>query len=370
MKKILYIVKSIDGGTGKFIEDLQSFNKQYSVRTLVLEKPSYRKPLGDYIFLSKGTSQKSEYFHFFTNLTSFIKDFFMIRRQIDIIRPTIILGVDVYVNIIILVNKFFSKRDYKAIITTHTFLSMVISQKTSVFQKNIIRFCVHSLYGFADKIIAVSQGVKSDLTVYFGITKPIEVIYNGVNLVRQIYKRNKEYKGIIISVGRLTQQKDFETLIYAFNDAQKSISPLELWIVGDGPLKRSLISLSQSLNIDTKIRFFGWKQKINTFLRRGDMFILSTKWEGFPYVLTEAMSQGLPIIATDSPHGIREMLDNGRYGKLVGMADFKGMSKEIVNLAKNKRVRIEYGNKSKYRSQRYSIQKMNESYSLVFRSLS
>ncbi len=370
MKTILFVVKSIDGGTGKYIESLQWFNRSYVTKTLVLEKPSYRKAPKQYLFLSNSTSEKSDYFNIFSSSVRFVRDFHLIGRQIDKIQPTIVFCVDIYVNIIVLLYKLIARKKYKVIITTHNFLSKVISQKTSWFQKNIIKICVQFLYFFADKIIAVSQGVKDDLIQYFRISKTIDIINNGVAKPHREKKtEDKKYNGIIVSIGRLVEQKDFQTLIFAFNEAQKILPTLQLWIIGDGPLKSELITLTQTCNISEKVRFFGWKQNVNPILSQADMFVLSSKWEGFPYVLIEAMSHGIPIVATDSPHGVREIVGSGAYGRLVSIGDVHTMSKEIVQFAESDTLRLLYGRKSENRSGRFTIEKMRNRYSSIFSSL-
>lgn len=370
MKTILFVVKSIDGGTGKYIESLQWFNRSYVTKTLVLEKPSYRKAPKQYLFLSNSTSEKSDYFNMFSTSVRFARDFRLIGRQIDRIQPTVVFCVDIYANIIVLLYKLIFRKKYKVIITTHTFLSRVISQKTSWLQKNVIKLCIRFLYFFADKIIAVSQGVKDDLMQYFRISKTIDIINNGVAKPHSEKKTgDKKYNGIIVSIGRLVEQKDFHTLILAFKETLKTFPSLRLWIIGDGPLKSDLITLTQTYNISEKVRFFGWKQNVNPLLCQGDLFVLSSRWEGFPYVLIEAMSHGIPIVATDSPHGVREILGNGTYGRLVDVGDVHNMSKEIVQFAESDKLRLLYGRKSENRSERFTIEKMRNHYSSIFSAL-
>jgi len=131
MKKILYIVKNIDGGTGYYVESLQSLSSKYTIKTLVLEKPLFRKPLKSYEFLPPFSQfPASGYFDFFSQLICFIKIFQKVSTHIKSTQPDIILGVDAYVNILILLQKILFRSKHWIVITTHNYLDVVISKKS------------------------------------------------------------------------------------------------------------------------------------------------------------------------------------------------------------------------------------------------
>ena len=142
-----------------------------------------------------------------------------------------------------------------------------------------------------------------------------------------------------------------------------------LWIVGDGPQKGEIEQLISELKLNKKIKILGWRQNIYPFLKKAKVFVLSTNREGFGYVIIEAMSQGIPIIATNVNYGPAEILDNGKYGILVDKNDPLSLSRSMLKLMTNKRYYDSFKEKAKERSKFFSEEKMLRSYAVLINKL-
>jgi len=226
---------------------------------------------------------------------------------------------------------------------TRVFVSEHISFKhtpelRTTVGKLLFWFTVTFLYRMTINVICVSEGVKSDLAIFAKPpAKKLRVIYNpayvkGKNKnVRQTEKRSTF---TILSVGSLKDQKDHRTLIRAFS----YLVPLEsfrLVLVGDGPERLELATLVHEQGLSTFIEFAGEQLDLAKYFLEADVFVLSSRYEGFANVIVEAMSYGLQVVSTDCEHGPREILNGGEYGRLVPVSDARAMAVAIqASLAK------------------------------------
>ncbi len=186
------------------------------------------------------------------------------------------------------------------------------------------------MYPLADRIIAVSRGVADDFADYTGIDRErIEVIYNpvippgGIPVARGVdpvsaFRRQGE--ALVIGMGRLTPAKDFPTLLRAFGRLRER-RPARLVIFGDGEERDRLGALGAELGLGDFVTLAGHTDHPYAALAGADVFALSSRWEGFGNVLVEAMAVGTPVVSTDCPNGPREILEDGRWGRLVPPGD-------------------------------------------------
>jgi glycosyltransferase involved in cell wall biosynthesis len=141
------------------------------------------------------------------------------------------------------------------------------------------------------------------------------------------------------TISRLeTKQKDPETLIKAFSEYLKDYKVGTLLFIGEGPDKSKLIKLVEDLGIGSNVKFLGFMKNPFKILSNSDLFVLSSKSEGFGMVLAEAQCLGIPIIATDCPAGPRWILDGGKAGILVKVGDVYGMQKAMRKIIASKRL--------------------------------
>ncbi|MBI2677543.1 MAG: glycosyltransferase [Candidatus Koribacter versatilis] len=193
-------------------------------------------------------------------------------------------------------------------------------------------------YPYADGYIAVSQAVADDLARSIPLPRAaIDVIYNPVitpGLVQQI-RQPVEHPWlkpgeppVVISAGRLYEQKDFATLIRAFDLVRKE-QPARLIILGDGPERANLEKLCDESELRDLVALPGFVPDAPAWFARAAVFALSSLWESFSIVLVEAMAAGVPVVSTDCPVGPAELLDGGRYGRLVPIRDAEQMASAI-----------------------------------------
>ena len=121
-------------------------------------------------------------------------------------------------------------------------------------------------------------------------------------------------------MGRLTRQKDFATLIRAFARVRQGL-PARLIVLGEGEDRDDLEALCRSLGVAADVDLPGFVANPYAILARARLFVLSSRWEGLPGALIEALACGARVVATDCPSGPREILDDGRYGQLVAVED-------------------------------------------------
>jgi glycosyltransferase involved in cell wall biosynthesis len=134
---------------------------------------------------------------------------------------------------------------------------------------------------------------------------------------------------VVLGVGRLTRQKNFSLLIRAFAQLRRSRNT-KLIILGEGELRRNLIAEAASLGVAEDVDLPGFDPNPFSYMAKADVFVSSSDWEGLPTALIEAMACGTSIVATDCASGAREVLDNGRFGRLVPVGDVDALCRALA----------------------------------------
>jgi glycosyltransferase involved in cell wall biosynthesis len=135
---------------------------------------------------------------------------------------------------------------------------------------------------------------------------------------------------VIVGAGRFKLQKDFATLIDAFHIVHAE-RPARLVILGDGPGRRALTERIARLGLAQDVLLPGRVPNILPWLRRARLFVLSSRWEGLPGVLIEALACGCPVVSTDCPSGPAEILERGAYGTLVPVGDPQRLARAVLD---------------------------------------
>lgn len=160
----------------------------------------------------------------------------------------------------------------------------------------------------------------------------------------------------VAAMGRLSTQKGFDILLDAF--ARCSDKSWSLVILGDGPERERLERLSKKLGIRSRLHLPGRIREPGFVLRRADLFVLSSRFEGFPNALIEAMSCGRAVVAFDCPTGPRDIIKNGANGILVPLEDSEALTAEMDRLMFDKKERERLGKRAQLVSIQYSIEKV------------
>ncbi len=188
-------------------------------------------------------------------------------------------------------------------------------------------------------IVVSSTGVRDDLLNNFGLSEnKLAIVRNGID-IQTIQKMamepidtGNEFSGkTILTACRLNAQKDFLTLLRAFGKVKKKIQS-RLVILGEGELRDEILNSAKSLKIEKDIILMGFRENPFPFIKKADVFVLSSFFEGFGNVIVEAMALGVPVVATDSPSGPSEIIQHGISGLLVPIKDHDKMAEAILQL--------------------------------------
>lgn len=186
------------------------------------------------------------------------------------------------------------------------------------------------VYPRVDRVVAVSTGVAEDTVRLTGLpASRVVVVRNPVITPDMADKAAEPVEHpwfadktcpLILGAGRLTRQKDFDTLIQAFGQV-RARRECRLMVLGEGKLRGDLERRVRELGLETSVALPGHVRNPYAHLAKADLFVLSSRWEGSCNVLTEAMALGTPVVSTDCPSGSAEILGGGRYGPLVPVGD-------------------------------------------------
>jgi len=367
-QKVLFFISSLEGGGAErvIVDILRYIDKNRICPVLVLLYPFENSPYKEY--LSKNVriiiiKRKSN--SFFEQIKQFIAFVKTVYRE----RPQLILSMLTHNNIMAILAGMLFK--INVIASEHNILGEVIKTKEGKRMLGLsTAILVRLLYRYADMIVAVSEEIKKNLIEEFKTSsEKIKVIYNPVDMERITELGNVSVKHpffidnvpIIIGMGRLARQKGFNVLIKAFSRVVREMDA-RLIILGEGAERETLEEFTTELALADKISFPGFQKNPYPFLSNADIFVLSSRYEGLPMAVLEAMACGVPVVATDCKSGPREILQDGKYGLLVPVEDEVALSEGILKLLKDKSLRENFSALSKERAMDFSVGKIVKKY--------
>lgn len=234
----------------------------------------------------------------------------------------------------------------RGIARTHTRLAVRIGTTVSVnlasrkaFDRWLQRRSMGNLYPLADLVIVPSVGVADDMADFTGIGRDhIRVVRSPI--VTQELRRlaaepvdhpwlTKNEAPVVLGVGELGHRKDFETLMRAFALVRRE-RPCRLIMLGRGRRREALLALAAELGVAGDVDLPGFHPNPYAFMARADLFVLSSRWEGMPVVLVEALALHRPVVSTDCPSGPREILSESGLGALVPVGGVEPMAKAMM----------------------------------------
>jgi len=363
-KKITFIIPSlVFGGAERVLVHLiNHLNKEkYSICLVLFEDIlDYKEDLhfsGEIVYLDK----KSRW--------DFFKLILKLRKTMKTYQPDTILSFLHYTNIITVMASLFLRRKFKLIICERSYPSKYLPK---VRLRHLIKWLMRFTYRKADIILAVSKSIARVLEEDFNIkSEKIKTIYNPVILEEIKTKCQKEIKHpffedertqIIMGVGRLVEEKRFDRLLRTFSLVRKKRDRVYLIILGEGELRKELENLSLELRVDKWTDFVGFQSNPYAWIRKADIFVLSSDFEGFPNVILEAMACGTPVISTDCQSGPNEIIVNGQNGILVPTEDEKALAEAILKLLTNDNLRKRFSEEGKKKAETLGIEKILPQY--------
>jgi glycosyltransferase involved in cell wall biosynthesis len=218
--------------------------------------------------------------------------------------------------------------------------TMTVALKESSLLNRILFNLVYKyLYPKATDIIHVSKAAAEDLqSLLPANAQKVITIYNPIVTNDILHLKNDDSPHpwfnlidtpVILGVGRLTEQKNFINLIEAYFIVRKEFNA-RLVILGQGEQREQIEKVVRHYNLGESVYLPGYVQNPLQYMRKASVFVLSSNWEALPTVLVEAMACGCPVVSTDCPSGPAEILDNGKYGKLVPVRDPKALADAII----------------------------------------
>lgn len=242
---------------------------------------------------------------------------------------------------------FSSINKQKKIVFFHTIL-----EKLHIYKKIDI---VKNIY---DEYVVLTDGAKKELLDIGILENKIKKIYNVVPVSDILIKAEEHFEkedDYFVMIGRLVNDsKDYLTVIEAFADAEIKE---KLYIVGDGPYKNQLEMRIKELNLESKVKLLGSKKNPYPILKKSKGLILSSKYEGLPNVILEALVLEKPVIATNCPYGPKEILGQD---KTIGILFSVGKKDELVNILKKIDSKIFSNQKMKDRVKDFSEKRILE----------
>jgi glycosyltransferase involved in cell wall biosynthesis len=251
-----------------------------------------------------------------------------------------------HANVVALCARVLAGASTRIVVTEH--LNTSVSDKgRRPLPLRAVRRLAGILYGWADEVVAVSEGVADDMVRCRLVPsrKHIKVIYNAV-VSPELHERAKApvehhwfapgERPVLLTVGRLTAQKDHTTLLKAFASLRQRRSA-RLLILGEGEARPQLEDLIATLGLREDVNLPGFVENPYAYMSRSAGFVLSSAWEGLPTVLIEALALDVPVVSTDCPSGPREILKNGAFGALVPVGDAPALAAAMERMLEDRR---------------------------------
>jgi glycosyltransferase involved in cell wall biosynthesis len=254
--------------------------------------------------------------------------------------PAVLFSAMTYASVISIVASTLSNAQTKVVGIEHT----PLDNRAGLKERLTLRLARH-LYQFVDRIIAVSEGVADSVVANTAVSESdVFVLHNPVP-VKMIRKESEktvthpwiqsDKLEVILWAGRLEPEKDLPTLLEAFASVNQIRSNTRLILAGTGSERQKSLHLSETLGIREMVSFPGYIQNPYAYMRQSSAFVLSSRQEGLPTVLIEALACECPVVSADCPTGPREILADETYGTLVPVGDQRALAEAVLSTLEN-----------------------------------
>lgn len=333
--KCLFLITGMPmGGAERVMSTLANefVSQGHQVRLITLKEAISAYKLDQSVEFIGGNAKAESHnrvIRFVQSFIAAIKGTLFYRKQLKEYNPDIVLSFLTNTNLLAVINNYISRKKYPVIISERC-----DPRKRS---KLLINLC-NKVYPLANCIVCQSREIEN----YFLEKNPnviTSVIPNPVNEECINTKSINKRKNLIVSAGRLNNQKNYDLLIDAFSDIEKDYSDYYVEIYGQGPEKDRLQEKVNQLGLQEKILFKGVKTNVMKHISDARLYIMSSDFEGFPNALVEAMASGLPVISTDFPTGVaRELIRDEENGYVIPVGDRKKLSQAMVKIISNEEI--------------------------------
>jgi len=256
-------------------------------------------------------------------------------RLIWKLRPAVVLSNISHLNLMLLASRPLWPRDARLWVRETVVVSAWMAAE--VQNPGIIGACYRRLYPRADGIVCQCDAMIDDLERHFGVPRAKMVrIYNPVETerVRALAEISRHvYSGRgphLVASGRLIPMKGFDLLLQAMAHVMRAIPESELTILGQGPEEASLRALAAQIGLRERVHFVGFQSNPYPWMKHADLFVLSSRYEGLPNVMLEALTLGTPVVGMDCPGGVREILEPCPIGWVTPAGDVTRLAQTIL----------------------------------------
>jgi glycosyltransferase involved in cell wall biosynthesis len=253
-------------------------------------------------------------------------------------RPNVLCSAMFHANFATILAGKLAGSPTRIVITEHNTQELV---KSSVgpWRWLVFQLAQRVTYPTADAVVCVSAGIAGGLAAVMPRLRPKLTVIGNPVVTDELLRQSSEplvhpwlapgQPPLVLAAGRLIAAKGFDVLIEAFVQVL-SDRPAKLMILGKGPERASLQSLIDQHGVAVHVCLFGFTANPYAWMRKADLFVLSSRHEGLPGVLIEAMACGCRVVATNCPHGPDEILEQGKWGRLVPTGDAQALGEAIV----------------------------------------
>jgi len=359
--KILFNIDTMNkGGAERVIANLSNYlvtqNNNVSILTLLKGESTYSlNPEVEFFSLEISEKNKNIFqkiYHFFKNIKKY-------NIYLKKYKPDIVIS-------------FLPRASYYSIIACRlNNIKLIVSERNdpnSVYNKLSKKMLTKFLYSKANGFVFQTK----DASKFFNkkMQKKSVIIPNPVNDKFYVERYKGKRKNIIVSIGRLDNQKNQMLLIDAFKKVSEKYEDYELIIYGEGPLRNVLEQKIKEYKLEKKVKLPGIENNIIDKIYDARMFILCSDYEGMPNALMEALTLGIPCISTDCPAGgPRTLIENDFNGKLIKTNDKKELTNAICELIKDDS-KCEFFSKNASESMKpYKVNLINEKWEKYIKSV-
>jgi glycosyltransferase involved in cell wall biosynthesis len=287
-------------------------------------------------------------------------------------RPDVIVSFLWYANTFAVLARYLSRVNTRLILSER---STVLGSREGWLEETARRISIRFLYVAADRIVVNSESLGSQFTGHFGFSsRVVHTIHNPLDIDTILAQSGagdpRVFKctgrEIIVGMGRFSREKGFDLLIRAMARLR---APAKLLLLGEGRDGELLRRLAEELGIAEEVEFLGFRKNPYPVLREATVFVLPSRYEGFPNGLAEAMALGVPCVATRCRTGPEELIEDGENGLLVPVEDPEAMAGAIDRLLGDHALRKRLGTAAGKSARRYDASEIVRQYEFLMESV-
>jgi len=257
-----------------------------------------------------------------------------LRSYLEERTPPVLFSAMTYANLVSIAAGAASNTGTKVVGIEHS----TFGNRAGIKERLTLALATYS-YELVDHVVAVSEGVAGSIVANTVLSEPdVSVLHNPVSIatvraesrvsIEDSWLRADDLN-VLLWAGRLEPEKDLLTLLEAFASVHRADPTTRLILAGTGSKREELESSVETLGIERAVSFPGYIGNPYPYMRQASAFVLSSRREGLPTVLIEALACGCPVVSTDCPSGPREILADGTYGTLVPVGDERALAEAI-----------------------------------------